>query len=150
MAIKHASWTHGSGVQIENPENLKQVTRYAFFTKLVGKPGTGTWVHFAVPTPVIVDNQRLKLESAMIRVRCNSTKVCVANFHVCDGEDRFFVKDRLNLAVLDWQSPLHRELIRPERPVLWGIGVTLYIAFNGTTDAENTIELASAGCDFSN
>jgi hypothetical protein len=147
MAIKHAAWTHGSAVQVENVQNVKSITRYAFFTRLVGKKGTGTWVHFAIPTPVIVDGVRLRLESAMIRFRSASPQACVAHFHVCDGENRFFIHDNIN-KVQDWGTPFHRELIRPEHSVLWGIGITLYIAFNGNTDAENTIELASAGCDF--
>ncbi len=147
MSIKQAAWVHGTSAQVENPQNVKSIQRYAFYTRLVGKKGRGTWVHFPVPTPVIVDNQRLRLESAMIRFRCNSPMVCVAHFHVCDGENRIYIHNNVNL-VQDWNTPLHREVIRPEHSVLWGIGITLYIAFNGNTDEENTIELASAGCDF--
>lgn len=148
MAIKQAMWTHGSAVQVETPNNLKSVERYAFFTRLVGNKGSGSWLHFAIPTPVIVDDQRLRLESAMIRFRCNSDMVCVAHFHVCDGEDRFYMNDNINVVHNNWQIPLHRETIRPERVLLWGIGISIYVAFNGNSDAENTIELAAAGCDF--
>jgi hypothetical protein len=147
MAIQQAAWVHGSSVQIEQPQNVKSVLRQSFFTRIVGKRGTGTWVHFAVPTPVIVEGRRLKLESAMIRFRCNSSAVSVAHFHVCDGEDRFFRHDNINI-VQGWNTPLHREVIRPERVVLWGIGISIFIAFNGSSDAENTIELAAAGGDF--
>jgi hypothetical protein len=146
MAIKHAAWVHGSSLQVETPQNVKSVTRFGFYTRIVGKPGKGTWIHFPVPTPVIVDAQRLRLESAMIRFNCNSNRVCVAHFHVFDGEQRVFLKDNINL-VQNWNTPLHRERIRPEHSVLWGLGITLYVAFNGTTPEENTIDFASVGCD---
>lgn len=145
--IKSASWTHGTSVQVETPQTVKSITRYAFFTRIVGKKGQGTWVHFAIPTPVIADGQRLRLESAMIRFRSASPHACIAHFHVCDGEERFFMHDHINIAQ-DWGTPLHREVIRPERVLLWGIGISLYLQFNGNTDAENTIELAAAGGDF--
>ena len=148
MSIKQASWVHGTSAQIENPSALKHVTRYAFYTQLVGRKGAGTWVHFPIPTPVITDDIRLRLESAMVRFRCHSNATCIAHFHVCDGENRFLVHDHVNLVHTDWNTPFHREVVRPEHALLWGIGVTIFVEFSGNTDDENTIDLAAAGCDF--
>lgn len=145
MALAQAMWAHGHGMQIEVPGNIKSEWRAGFFIRVIGKPSTTNWFHFAIPTPVIVNNNRLNIDSALIRFRSNSNKAVITNVHVFDGERRIAAHDGLNLAPTAWN--MHRFGVPGKPDVLWGLGVTLGVAFRGTTDAENTIELSAAGCD---
>ena len=40
---------------------------YGFYNRVIGKPGTTNWIHFALPTPVIEDSERLVLDRFMLR-----------------------------------------------------------------------------------
>lgn len=146
MAIEQASWTHGHGLAVEVPQNIKSEWRAGFFIRLIGKPNTTNWLHFGIPTPVIVSGNRLAIDSALVRMRCDSTSADLTNVHVYDGEARIAAHDNLN------HSPSAWTMLRfavPNRPdVRWGIGVTLGVRFSGTTDAANTMEISAAGCDF--
>jgi hypothetical protein len=146
MALEKAMWAHGHGMAVEVPGNLKSEWRAGFFIRVVGKPGTTNWFHFAIPTAVIVDGNRLRIDSALLRYRCGSSSADITNLHVFDGENRVFAADNLNL------SPTALTVTRwvlPNKPeVFWGVGVTVGVRFNGATDAANTMEFASAGVDF--
>lgn len=146
MALAQAMWAHGHGMQIEFPQNIKSEWRAGFFIRVIGKPGTTNWFHFAIPTTVIVNNNRLAIDSGMVRFRSNSTNAAITNVHIFDGENRIAAHDGLNLAPTAWG--MHR-FAAPTRPdVLWGVGLTLGVAFRGATDAENTMEISAAGIDF--
>lgn len=144
--LKEAMWTHGHSVKIENPDRISSVWRAGFFSRIVGRQGTSTWLHFAVPTPVIADNLRLMGDSAMLRYRCGgSTRV--TNVHVFDGTARIAAHDGLSLSP---QGPFafHRFDIPGKPDVLWGYGITVGVRFDGVTDEANTIEISAAGVDF--
>ncbi|KAG0043903.1 hypothetical protein BGZ89_006273, partial [Linnemannia elongata] len=80
MSIKQAAWTHGLGVELES--RSWTALRQGFFTTVTpSTEGTFGWVHFVIPTPVIVDGTRLKAESAMIRFSTGTTAK-ITNFHV--------------------------------------------------------------------
>ncbi|WP_147367958.1 DUF6623 family protein [Fibrisoma montanum] len=145
MALAQAMWAHGHTMQIEVPGNIQTQWRAGFFIRVVGRPNTTNWFHFAIPTPVIVNDNRLAIDSALIRFRSNSPRAKITNVHVFDGERRIAAHDGLNLAPSPWG--MHRFAV-PGRPeVLWGLGVTLGVSFTGTTEAENTLEISAAGCD---
>ncbi len=146
MAITQAMWVHGHSMKIEFPDRLKSVWRAGFFVRVVGQPGSTNWFHFQIPTTVIVKDKRQMTDSVMLRFRSASNKATVTNVHVYDGEGRIATHDGLN------QFPANFGLERynvPSKPdVLWGICISVGVKFSGTTDAQNTMEFASAGCDF--
>lgn len=146
MALEMAMWTHGHDVSVEYPDRMKSEWRAGFFIRLVGKPSTTNWLHFGVPTPVIFKDNRLAIDSALVRLRCLATQASITNVHVFDGESRIANHDGLD------HSPASFQMLRfavPGRPeVRWGIGVTLGVRFTGTSDTQNTMEISSAGCDF--
>ena len=146
MALEQAMWAHGHGMAVEVPGNLKSEWRAGFFIRVVGKPNTTNWFHFAIPTAVIVNDNRLRIDSALLRYRCGSALADITNLHVFDGENRVFAADNLNL------SPTALTVTRwtlPNKPdVFWGVGVTVGVRFGGANDAQNTMEFAAAGVDF--
>src|SRR3712207_2453795 len=102
MALEKAMWTHGHGVAVEFPDRIKSEWRAGFFIRLVGKNGTTNWLHFGIPTPVIVNDNRLSIDSALVRLRCESAQAAVTNVHVFDGEKRIAAHDGLSLAPANW------------------------------------------------
>ncbi len=66
MALAHAMWVHGHNMQIEHPDRLQSVWRAGMYIRVEGKPGLSNWFHFAIPTPVIVNGNRLRADSVMV------------------------------------------------------------------------------------
>ena len=146
MAIEKAMWAHGHGMVIEFPDRIASERKLGFYYRVVGKRDTTNWFHFAIPTPVIVDDNRLSIDSAMLRFRSKSTSADVTAVHVYDGEVKILNRNGLNLSPVNFGR--QRFNIRPRKNVKWGIGLSVGVRFSGNTNAKNTIEFASAGVDF--
>ena len=69
-SIFHAMWVHGTSLTIENPEALEMSTPLGHGMEIVGKKGQTSWIHFAIPTPVIVRGFRLMVGSMMVDFNC--------------------------------------------------------------------------------
>ena len=146
MAIEKAMWAHGHSMVIEFPDRIKSKWRAGFYIRVIGKKNTTNWFHFAIPTPVIVNNNRLSIDSALVRFRSKSTFADITNIHVYDGENKIANHNNLNRSPSDWD--MQRFDVPGHPDVKWGIGISIGVRFNGNTDANNTMEFASAGVDF--
>jgi hypothetical protein len=146
MALAKAMWAHGHSMVIEYPDRIKSEWKAGFFYRVIGKPGTTNWFHFAIPTSVIVNDNRLAIDSVMIRFRCNSSLADITNVHVYDGEVKIASHDGLNLSPTGWEWPRFAVPGKPE--IKWGVGISIGVKFNGTTDSQNTMEFSSVGADF--
>jgi hypothetical protein len=144
-SIAEASWIHGTSVQIELPENLESVRRFGFFTRLVGKPNSTNWVHFAIPTPVIQNGVRRTFGPCMLRFSTGGTNAVLRDVHLYDGEVRVAAHDSVNLS---GSQPFTRFGIAHAPKILWGAGISLGLRFGTGDAAARTIDLISAGCDF--
>src|SRR4051794_13996880 len=92
MAIAQAMWTHGHAVNVENRAWVVQRTGNA---GRIAATGEG-WCHFAVPTPVIVADRRLRLDSVLLRF-FTGDQASITAVHVWDGDTRVATHDGLNL-----------------------------------------------------
>lgn len=140
MALQ-ASWTNGVDIALET--NSWSALRQGFGTTVRPSSGnTSGWVHFAIPTPVILDNVRVKAGQALVRFT-TGPQASIGAFHVYDGETKIAEQNGLNLkGTLQLTT---QQLGHPE--VLWGTGISLLVNFNGTgTDA--WVQLIAAGIDF--
>jgi hypothetical protein len=134
-------------MSIEVPDRIASVWRAGFFIRVIGKPNTTNWFHFHIPTPVIIKDKRLEIDSAMLRYRTGSANAAVTNVHIFDGEGRIAAQDGLNLSPTG--NFTFQRFDAPGKPdTLWGTGVTVGVRFGGGTDAQRTMEFASAGIDF--
>ena len=73
--LAHAMWVHGNSLQIQDEDNWDSISRFGYCTEIEGKKSgkeTGGWVHFAVPTPVIINDKKLRLDSVMLRFHLDS------------------------------------------------------------------------------
>jgi hypothetical protein len=146
MAITHAMWVHGTSMKIEYPNRLKSVWKAGFYTRVVGKPNTTNWFHFHIPTVVIDDNKRQMIDSVMLRYRCRTHSAKIRDAHIYDGERKIVSHNNINISSTRFSF---RRFNVPGKPdVRWGVGLSLGVSFNGTTDHSNTMEFSSAGCDF--
>ncbi|MBW1726194.1 MAG: hypothetical protein JRF31_02975 [Deltaproteobacteria bacterium] len=74
-------WTHGVNVQIEYPDRIVGITgnkhaeprRSGWGTLIYQKENTTNWFHFAIPTPVIINNQEATLRFIRFRAEINET-----------------------------------------------------------------------------
>jgi peptidoglycan hydrolase-like protein with peptidoglycan-binding domain len=143
--IAEASWVHGTAVTVELPDNIESMRRFGFFTRLVGKPNTQNWFHFAIPTPVIVSNDRKVVGPCMLRFQTGGTNAVVRDVHIYDGEVRLVAHEGVNLS---GTQPFTRFGVAQAPEVLWGVGISIGVTYGGGTAAQRTIDLISAGCDF--
>jgi hypothetical protein len=143
MAIKEAAWVHGSSVHLESAS--WHALRQGYWTTVSPSfESTFGWVHFAVPTPVIIDGVRLKAESALIRFKSGS-RAKIRNFHIYDGEKKIASHDGLNLR--SDQLQVVRKDVPGDPQVLWGTGISLGVEFDGN-GPDAWVALVSAGIDF--
>src|SRR6478735_570476 len=127
--LEMAMWAHGHSMAVEVPSQLVSEWRAGFFIRVIGRPGSTNWFHFAIPTSVIVNDNRLRIDSAMVRFRCGSSLADITNIHVFDGENKVLSRDGLNLSPTAWHFERSTLPAKPE--VLWGVGVTLGVRFGG-------------------
>ena len=145
MALAHAMWVHGHNMQIEYSDRLNSIWRAGMFIRIEGKQSTKNWFHFAIPTPVIVDGNRLRAGSVMIRFKTGSVDSFIRAIHVYDGERRIATYNNLNLAPNNWEWPRFDIPGNPE--IRWGLGISIGVGF-GVEMMSHQMEFSSAGCDF--
>lgn len=98
---------------------------------------------------MIVNDNRLRIESVLLRFRTTPTDAWVAAVHVYDGERKIAWHDGLHEAPGEWQVKRFPVPGTPE--VLWGIGISVNVQFHIDTDAVADswrIDFSSVGCDF--
>jgi hypothetical protein len=143
--LAHAMWLHGHSMQIEYPDRLSAVSRAGFYIHVEGKSGQMNWFHFAIPTPVIVNDGRLRVGSVMIRFKTGSADASVTSVHVYDGEVKIASHDNLHLYPSNWETPRFDVPSHPE--IRWGLGISIGVGF-GVEAMSHYIEFAAVGCDF--
>lgn len=140
--LVHASWIHGHAVRVERPEHVEIERLFGFYSLFKGKPNTDNWFHFAVPTPVIVSNKRLRLDSIML-LFWTDPNVHVHAVHVYDANTMLKRYDGLNLSGNHWFT---RFDVLNNR-VRYGIGVSVGVRFTPAA-GERRILFGSCGGDF--
>jgi len=142
--LSYASWIHGHSMQVEYPDRIASEWRAGFGITVEGKPGTTNWFHFAIPTPVIIDDVRLRADKVMLRFRTGSVDAVVRNVHVYDGERLIAEHNNLTLSK---ENPF-AEFVVPDRPLIfWGLGISIGVGF-GVEMMDHHMDFIAAGCDF--
>lgn len=139
----HAMWVHGSSVEAEYPQNLLMASRKGFYTIIEGKAGTRNWFHYAVPTPVIVSNSRLRLDSVTVKFLAHPD-VWMTNVHIYDGYRKIKAYDGLSLT----GNHLFERFDVLDRYVAYGIGISVGVRFGSDASKRHFIRFLSAGADF--
>ncbi len=142
--ISYASWIHGHSLRVEFPDDLVVQRPLGFHMLVEGKPGTVNWFHFAIPTPVIVNDVRLRADTVILSFETGSADALVRDVHIYDGSGKIAEFNGVNLTRENWY---HRFEIKT-RPEVWqGLGVSIGVTF-GTEPMNHWMRFVSAGCDF--
>jgi len=144
LPIAHAMWTHGTDLHVEVDANVESIQRFGFFTRVVGKPNTTNWYHVAIPTPVIVDGDRLAFARAMLRMITGGPGAVVRDVHVYDGSARIAAHQAVNLS---GNLPFAVLGVPHEPNVFWGAGTSIGVRTGSGTATERRMDFISAGID---
>jgi hypothetical protein len=119
--------------------------RFAVFDIGVGdlpKSG-GAWIHYPIPTPVIVEGKRARFVKLLIRHETPSPMhMAIVSVYVHDGETRVLTVDNV---VPNSPDPLVLD-IPGNREVLWGVVVSVRI--NANNSKNNFMDINAVGVDF--
>jgi hypothetical protein len=162
----YASWVHGNAFQpAERPlDGLTNVDGIAW-TDVVGlrqgqgasfrgEAGRANWFHVPIPTPVIVDDRRVRLTQIWLMFQCGtkpsagaaSQEANITNIHVWDGPNRIALFGPFNLFG-DHRFRLgngNNFRLNAPQEIFFGIGLSVHVAFR----FEGTVQFAAAGADF--
>ena len=142
--VSYASWIHGHSMQVEYPDRLARHERLGWGTVVEGNPGTSNWFHFAIPTPVVLNDVRLQADSIMVCFNVESVDAIIENVHVYDGPNRIATFENINLQP---EEPFVR-LTLPDTPTMGlALGLSLGVAF-GVEPVNHTMMFSAIGCDF--
>ena len=138
-------WMHGNSLQVEHPDRVDELWRTGFLGRIVGKPDTENWVHFAIPTLVIADSHRLRATRVVIVFRTDSPDAIVNTVHVYDGERRIAEHNNLRLyADAGWQT---FDIPEGTPHMRMGIGISICVSF-GVEPMRHGVDFISVACEF--
>jgi hypothetical protein len=143
IKIPYASWIHGLSMQIEFPDRIISERRAGYSITVDNKSGFTNWYHFAIPTPVFINDIRMRVDSVMLRFRTGSVDAIVRDVHVYDGEKLIAAHNGVNLT----RDNLFTRFVVPDTPLLqWGIGISIGVGF-GVEMMSHRMEFIAAGAD---
>lgn len=157
MAGFTASWVHGNAVVSEGSANL---VHCGWGTQIVMPPGQASWFHISIPTPVILDDKRMKLIRVFLQwqqIRGYPRSVSFADVHLWDGRTRVAKMSNNDFKQDSYATMLGHNTyeLRQSREWYFGVGLSFRIGglpmVNGhwvdTADAP-VVVIGSAGADF--
>ncbi len=149
-----AMWVHGNAIIAEHPEHILALDYRGWGPEFQLKHGTRSWFHLAVPTPLILANQRAQLVRIFLCFNTPERDGHISEIHVYDGADCVQVFENLFL-VGDCRNSLMNGLNTfplPNPRVLYrGLGLSfLYQAAVCAREPcpASYLSIAAAGADF--
>jgi hypothetical protein len=147
--LVQAGWAHGHSVQPQSPEAIQRLLRTGSGTHVEQVTGGG-WFHFAIPTPVVVNGVRVRIDRVLVAFRTSGPETFVSSIDVFDGEGAL-IKHGFEFGLFgDHSQPDSLGVVSvPGQPAVGrAIGITVRVEFRGTPAAPGWIDFISAGADF--
>ena len=145
-----ASWMHGNAVSVESPENCLRVGHFGWGGDFALKPGKASWFHIPVPTPVIVDGVRTRVQRFFVLFSAENCEI--RGVHVYDGSSKIHEFNNLHSrgehrTGLDGANTFD---IPAPHTVVFGMGLSFLVQADiGFDTVINTrLIVATAGADF--
>jgi hypothetical protein len=143
---KFTTWVHGTSMQVEYPNRLTSVRHTGPFVRIEGSEGQNTWVHFSIPTPTVINGNRIRANAALVSFRTRP-KATVHEVIVYDGEKRIAEHMDINFQ----GEHLDARFEVPGSPeVNQGINITVGVLFgdNAPDVRAMQVEIVGAGVEF--
>jgi hypothetical protein len=148
--LAYASWIHGTATQIQAPEDLVSIQRTGGGIYIEGYNRPDAVFHFPIPTPVIVNDQRLRVGSVMLQFETGSSDAAVVEIDINDGKtnihqylpNRGLPRDGLSgsVGLLRLEVPEHAT-------VRLGLDLVVHVKF-GIEGMDHSVHFEAAGCEF--
>ena len=128
---RYEFWTHGVNVKIEYPDRIVGMTgderaeprRSGWGTLVHQKENTTNWFHFAIPTPVIVDNKEAELRFIRLRAEINeNARIDTIHFR---HDNRIIYSQEVNIT----NSSVDETFQSPRTVVRRGVALCIHISF---------------------
>lgn len=164
MAGFTASWVHGTAVVMESPGDLGsyvfEFVHFGWGTQIKVRPGHSGWYHIAIPTPVILDNRRMKLHRVFLQWRqISGYPNCgyIEDAHLWDGQTRVARRSANDFKTSGFATiPGHYTFeLREPREWHFGLGLSFKLGAHGNVSGHfvddreaPTMIVGSAGADF--
>jgi hypothetical protein len=164
--LKHASWIHGNAMHVEDT-SFVNVRRMGWGTELLHTfpqnfTPPGSWCHIPIPTPVILDGARVRVQTLFLLFKTGQ-HAAIDNIHVFDGPRRianFDVIPGSNYSAR--RTGNYSQGVAPQNtitlPSVHEVALGLSISFTfrpvalsvdrAPTDPEGSLLITSAGADF--
>jgi hypothetical protein len=141
----HNLFVHGHSAEIENAADIVLMQQKGDRVVVEGRPSTENWLHFALPSPVMVDERRLRPGTVWLRYK-TSGSASVSAIHVWDGDTRIAAVSSPSGAVENgWTKFKHDFDALKVLAAYWGLGISVGLSFG---PGGGQVEVATAGCDF--
>jgi len=150
MAL-YASWTHGNSVVVENPAHLTSLGHFGWGTDVRVAPGKDSWFHIPIPTPVITNGVRTKIQKLFLLFDAENGSI--RNVHIYDGPGKVQEYNGLMLEGNHFGGidAVNTFNLANVHTVLWGMSISFYfianIGFDSNIPAPR-LAVSTAGGDF--
>jgi hypothetical protein len=61
MSTQYTLWVHGSGVQVQDPSPLTNISRFGSGCEIVMHQFSNAWFHFPIPTPSVIADAHVRI-----------------------------------------------------------------------------------------
>jgi hypothetical protein len=146
MAL-HASWVHGNAVTVESPQIVKVHRPQGSGTLFDLEPGSATWLHIAIPTPVIVRDVRVRAQRFFL-LASMASEPTITDVHLYDGFHRIH---EVTTSLRGQHSELTNAntfMLPTPRPVQWGTSISFRVQTTDGIHGGHLFTVFSAGADF--
>jgi hypothetical protein len=149
-----AMWVHGNTIVAEHPEHILALDYRGWGPEFQLERETKSWFHLAVPTPLILANQRTQLVRIFLYFNTPERDGHISEIHVYDGSDRVQVYENLFL-VGDCRASLmsgSNTFPLPSSRLLYR-GLSISFLYQAASCAQEPcppsyLSIAAAGADF--
>ena len=148
MPKVQAVWIHGSGVRPEREGYF--ITKRHYKDGAVFKTHGSEWFQFALPTPVILDNQRSSMVKCFVLYE-TASGARITDIQLYNGRQKIKSFGGLSLSGKHSTSvdSSNSWTINPPIEMIFGVAICVNVDFgNAQTGSVPNIRFAAAGADF--
>jgi hypothetical protein len=160
IMLKYASWVHGNTLAVERPGDVV-VQRWGWGTELRThtSPSPSTWCHIAIPTPVIINDARMKVQNLFLLFETGQ-HASIDNIHIYDGPDKIAAWDVVAGSNYSARRSGHHSksidgqntfVLPAPHEVRFGLSISftfIAVAQSAWNDPEARLLITTAGADF--
>ena len=141
--IKQTTWIHGLSIEIENATWVPLATRTSLGTTVQPSADMEGWVHFAIPTPVVINGVAAQKAKSISLQFSTGDLAKIDSLRVYDGK-----KTLMELKDLSWTGEHLKVVDVKNTPQVYqGMGISAFIKFTATGPGA-WVQLVSAAISF--